>query len=83
MTQRDTCPEAGVDINKVDGALNGKIAPGDLTEAEQEVYFDKLGASYWVPSPIENAYFEELRRRGGGVGMDDEGNMIFGADRLP
>jgi len=83
MTEKDACSDPGVDLTKVEGALNGRIAPGALTEAEQEVYFDKLAASYWAPNSIEDAYFEELRRRGGGVGMDEAGNLVFGTTRLP
>lgn len=62
---------------KVEQALKGLISPDELNDAEQEDYFEKLSASYWVPSPVEDAFFAERRRRGVGVGMDGAGNIVL------
>jgi len=64
---------------KIEQALRGLVSPDDLSDAEQEQYFDKLGASYWDASPVEEAFFAEMRRRGEGVGIDEEGKIIYGA----
>ena len=64
---------------KIEQALKGLVSPDDLNDTEQEQYFDKLGASYWDASPVEDASFAEMRRRGEGVGMDEEGNIVYGA----
>lgn len=63
---------------KVDQALKGLIAPMDLSDAEQEQYFDSLGENYREPSPITDAFYKRMRDRGEGVGMDDAGNIIYG-----
>lgn len=57
-------------------ALKGLIDPGELSEAEQEDYFDKIGAVYRMSNPKEDAFFAERRRLGVGVGMDDAGNIV-------
>ena len=64
--------------NKAEQTLKGLISPDDLNDAKQEQYFEKLGASYWEASPVEDEFFAEMRRRGEGVGMDAAGNIIYG-----
>lgn len=62
---------------KVEQALKGLISPDELNDAEQEDYFEQLSDSYWAPSPVEDAFFADRRRRGVGVGMDEAGNMVL------
>ena len=64
---------------KVEQALKGLVSPDDLSDSEQIVYFENIGASYWNTSAVEDAYFADMRQRSEGVGMDDEGNIVFGA----
>lgn len=63
--------------DKVERALRGLVAPMDLSEAEQELYFEKLSTSYWEPSKKMDAFFEDRRARGLGVGMNDAGDIVF------
>ena len=67
------------DPSKVELALQGLVCPMDLSTEEQEEYLDRMGASHWEPSPVEDAFFAELRRLGQGVGMDEAGNIIHQA----
>ena len=64
---------------KVEQALRGLIAPMDLNDEEQDEYLDRLGRSNWEPSRTEDAFFAEMRGRGEGVGMDDDGRIVFGS----
>jgi len=64
---------------KVEQALKGLVSPDLLNDSEQEDYFVKLSASYWEPSPAEDAFFADMRARGEGVGMDEAGNIIVAA----
>jgi hypothetical protein len=68
---------------KVEQALKAQVAPMDLNTDEQERYFDQLAASYWEPSAVENAFFEERTLRGVGVGMDEAGNIVRAAPPKP
>lgn len=54
----------------------GSIDPDDLSGAEQEDYFEKIGAVYRMSNPKEEAFFAERRRLGVGVGMDEAGNIV-------
>jgi len=64
------------DPSKVELALKGLVRPMDLNAEEQDDYLDRMGASHWEPSPVEEAFFAERRRLGQGVGMDEGGNII-------
>jgi hypothetical protein len=61
---------------KVEQALKGLVAPMDLNEDEQEQYFDRMDSLLSAPSAEADAFFKDMRERTGGVGMDDEGNII-------
>lgn len=63
---------------RVEEALQGLVAPMELTDDEQEKYFDRLGESYGEPSPTEDAFFAEMNRRGEGVGLDENNNLVYG-----
>lgn len=61
---------------KVEQALKGLVDIDDLTIEEQEEYFDRFDALLSKPSPVAEAFFEERRTLGLGVGMDDAGNLV-------
>ena len=61
---------------KVEQALQALGSLDDLNTVEQELYFEKLADSNWMPSATEDAYFTALRLRGGSVGMDDVGRIV-------
>lgn len=48
-----------------------------MSEEEQERYIEKLAESQWSPSPTEEAFFTDLRSRGGLVGMDEAGQIVI------
>jgi len=62
---------------KIEQALQGLISPDDLDDAGQEAYFEKLADGYWEPSPVEDAFFADLRARGVGVGLDGDGKIVY------
>jgi hypothetical protein len=65
-------------LEKVRHALNGKLAPDGLSGAEQEEFFDRFSELMWQASPEEEAFWAEQRRLGLGVGMDEEGYLVYG-----
>ena len=67
-------------FSKVEQALKGLISPDDLTDDQQEEYLDGLADGYWKASPTADAFFEDRRQRGLGVGMDEAGNIVYQAD---
>ena len=60
-------------------ALKGLISPDELTASQQEEYLDGLSDEYWKASLTEDAFFEDRRQRGLGVGMDEAGNIVHQA----
>lgn len=61
----------------VDLALKGQLAPSLLTGAEQEAYFDGFETSLLQPSKLETQFFASRRRRGVGVGLDDDDQLVY------
>ena len=61
---------------KVEEALKGLVAPMDLTEDEQELYFDRMDSLLSGSSPESDAFFKNMRENVGGVGMDEQGNIV-------
>lgn len=66
----------GFTIDRIKTALEGRFSIDDLTEEEQEAYFDLLGDHLDQPSSAAEAFFEARRRKGGGVGRDGEGRLV-------
>jgi len=56
--------------------LQGVLPVESLNEAESELYYDLV----WLMAPSDAArtFFAERRRRGGGVGIDDAGELVRG-----
>lgn len=78
----DSNPPSGDDaanfnLDKVRQAFEARLPLSVLTGDEQEAYFDLLEASQDESTPEEEAFFADRRLRGVGVGMDDEGNIVF------
>jgi hypothetical protein len=65
------------EFSKVEQALNGRLSPANLTNAEHDQYLDQLGAHLRTPSAIEDIFFAKMREQGDGVGMDDAGNIVY------
>jgi hypothetical protein len=63
----------------VERALRGELPLQDLTGDEQEAYLDRLEELQLQPSVVESAFFASRRRRGVGVGFDDEDNLVYPA----
>lgn len=63
--------------HQVDLALKGQLAPSSLTEAEKEAYLDRFEATLLQPSELETQFFASRRRRGVGVGLDDEDQLVY------
>ena len=61
---------------KVEQALKGLADIDDLSTAEQEEYIGRFSALLSEPSSVSDAFFEDRRRLGLGVGMDEAGNII-------
>lgn len=57
-------------------ALKGELPLGELSRQQQEDYFDYLDQILLLPSLSEHRFFADRRRRGVGVGLDDEGHLI-------
>jgi hypothetical protein len=62
---------------KVALALRGELPLGELSRQQQEDYFDYLDQILLLPSLAEHRFFADRRRRGVGVGLDDEGRLIY------
>lgn len=69
--------------DRITDALNGLLSPSDLDDDEQEAYFDRFAELMRTASPEEGAFWAERRRLGLGVGMDDDGNLIYSAVLMP
>jgi hypothetical protein len=82
-------PTTGDDEQDSDDVSDAKIelaawgiAPlkiDELTGDEQERFLDGLAErERQRPTIAQEAYWEERRQRGVGVGMDEEGNLVYG-----
>jgi hypothetical protein len=69
--------------NKVDQALEGQLSVDALDDAEQEEFFEGFAALTRKPSEREKAFFAARERLGLGVGLDDDGNLVYPAVRMP
>jgi hypothetical protein len=58
--------------------LEGRAETTCLTEAEDAIWLEAFTELMDKPSAKEIAFFEEMRRRGGGVGVDENGKLVWG-----
>jgi hypothetical protein len=74
--------DPNVGFIRVEQALKAQISVDQLNGAEQETYFDELEKRMDEPSELENQFFADRVTCGLGVGVDDDGNLITGAQAL-
>lgn len=58
-------------------ALSGLTSPDELSPEEQEVYFSDFSDSLWEASAEEKAFYNERRKQGLGVGLDEDDNLVY------
>lgn len=61
---------------QIEEALRGLRPVSSLTDEQQEEYFDRFAVETLVPTERERAFWEDRQRRGLGVGLDEEGNIV-------
>lgn len=69
--------------SRVNLALTGQLGIDQLNGDEQEEFFDRFAQEMRTPSAEELAFWAERRRLGLGVGMDDEGNLVYAPVNMP
>lgn len=57
-------------------AFRGELSADDLSGEEREAYYARLDALIEQPGPTEEAFYAEMRERGGVVGEDENGRLI-------
>ncbi|HSV51918.1 MAG TPA: hypothetical protein VLJ57_07370 [Burkholderiaceae bacterium] len=67
---------------KVERALKGLESVDDLSDNEQEMFLDGLSSRMKTPGPDEDAFWADRQKRGLGVGMDNSGNPVYGAQAI-
>ncbi|MCL2716219.1 MAG: ParD-like family protein [Alphaproteobacteria bacterium] len=69
-------------LSRIDRALRGiePVALDGLSRQELDLLF--LGMAQAGPTPQEEAFWRDRRERGLGVGLDDDGNLIYGANAV-
>jgi hypothetical protein len=68
---------------QIQEALNGLRPPSSLTDEQQEAFLDEFEARLDNVSKAEAEFWEYRRRSGVGVGMDEDGNLIYGSTTRP
>ncbi|CUH45108.1 hypothetical protein [Ruegeria atlantica] len=66
---------------RVKAALEGHLAPSDLTDEEHEIWADVFMQQMANPTPAEGAFFAERRRKGLGVGHDEGGSFVHASNQ--
>jgi hypothetical protein len=67
----------GFTLDRIHAALERSFSPSDLSEEEQEIYFDLLGQQQSGRREAErSAFAKELMNEPGNVGYDEAGNLI-------
>ncbi|MHA1564638.1 MAG: TA system antitoxin ParD family protein [Alphaproteobacteria bacterium] len=65
------------DYQRIAAALEAALPPDQLTAEEQEVWFAEFGQAVTAPSGQEKAFFAGRRRLGQGVGLTDNGELVY------
>ena len=68
------------DYARINEVLAGAVSPDALTAEEQEVWFERFAEVVADPSADETAFFEERKRLGRGVGLNQRGELTYSAD---
>jgi|TARA_R100001039_G_C1772346_1_gene63441 hypothetical protein len=66
-----------IDHARVAAALNGQLAPSELTEKEDAARVKAFVELMGKPSKEEQAFFARRRRLGLGIGLDENGNLVY------
>tara|TARA_R100000655_G_scaffold106437_1_gene155769 strand:- start:868 stop:1242 length:375 start_codon:yes stop_codon:yes gene_type:complete len=61
---------------RIDDALHAKLDVSELTEWEGVIWQEMFARAMDRPGPNEEAFFEDMRRKGQGVGLDEHGNLV-------
>ncbi len=65
------------DYSRVRAALNGAVSPDTLTDEEQEIWAADFAEQMTRPSDGEITAFETRKILGQGVGLSDEGTLVY------
>lgn len=65
------------DYARVSAALDAAHSPDDLTPEEQDVWFAQFAEDMAEPSQAEQAFYETRAQLGRGVGLSDNGELIY------
>jgi|SRR6056297_468573 len=65
-----------LDHAKISAVLAGEMQTRELAPEEKSVWLDSFTDLMGEPGPEEEAFFADRRRRGLGVGLDENGNLV-------
>lgn len=63
--------------DRVAAALEGRLDPGELTDEEHAVWEEAFIKLMGEPGPEGEAFFARHRKLGLGVGVDEEGKLVY------
>lgn len=69
------------DYQHISETLAGARSPDDLTAEEQEIWFARFSEDVATSTGQEDVYFEQRRRLGRGVGLNDKGDLVYAGAR--
>ncbi|MBP0485188.1 hypothetical protein [Sagittula salina] len=72
-----------IDHARVTAALEGKLATSELTNEEHAAWVEAFNEKMGEPGEHEEAFFARRRRLGLGVGLDENGNLVYARSRPP
>jgi hypothetical protein len=61
---------------QIEQALKGLRPVSSLSDEQQEEFFERFAAETLSPTERELEYWEDRQRKGLGVGMDEQGNIV-------
>ncbi len=62
---------------RIQEALSAEISPDELSAEEGEVYLDEFMETLSQVTPEQEAFFADRRKKGLGVGMDENDNIVY------
>lgn len=66
-----------IDKNILKEVLKKPVNPDDLSASEQDAFFESLNSQMWDESPAVDAAYAKLVADEGGVGLDENDNLVF------
>lgn len=70
-----------IDHIRAAAAPEGKLGTSDLTEEEHAAWIEAFSEKMGEPGKNEEAFFARRRRLGLGVGLDENGNLVYASAR--